>query len=66
MAELVDMLCVGHPRDTFHKFKQALKQALTLMFVNSLDYDHDFGRFWWRFRSCLNWNISKGAFEWVL
>ena len=48
-AELIDMLCVRYPRDTFHRLKQAINQALTLMSVNSLAYDRELDRFWWSF-----------------
>ena len=48
-AELIDMLCVRYPGDTFHRLKQAINQALTLMSVNSLGYDRELDRFWWSF-----------------
>ena len=48
------MSCGGYSSATFHRLKQALNQAVTLMSVNSLDYERELDRFWWSFRSRQN------------
>ena len=58
-AKLIDMLWAGYPRGIFHRLKQALNQALTLMSLNSLEYNREFDRFWGSFHSRQNWNTVK-------